>query len=54
MTALQEAMQAFMEMAIHEDDLTEEISTCNALKAPDREKFIIAIKTEIYSLNTTT
>ena len=47
-------MQALMEMAIHEKNQSEEISTREALRAPDREKFIAAIKSEIRRLFTTT
>ena len=43
-----------MEMAIHEKNQSEEISTREALRAPDREKFIAAIKSEIRRLFTTT
>ena len=32
------------------EDLAEEIETRDALKAPDREKFIEAIKKEVFSL----
>jgi len=53
-TTTRQAMQAFMEAAIHEDDLSEEISTKDALRAPDREKFVAAIKSEIDNLLITT
>ena len=52
--ATRQAMHTFMEMAIHEEDLTEEITTKDALKAPDREMFIAAIKAEIHSFITVT
>ena len=42
-------MQAFMKMG-----LSEEISTRETLRAPDQENFIIAIKSEVHSLISTT
>mmetsp|Transcript_5126 Transcript_5126/g.7162 ORF Transcript_5126/g.7162 Transcript_5126/m.7162 type:complete len:656 (-) Transcript_5126:5864-7831(-) len=51
---IRQAMQSFMETAIHEEDLSEEISTTDALKAPDREEFVKAIQKEVTNLIDTT
>ena len=45
------AMSAYYDQSIHEpEDLSEKVETRDALKAPDRDKFIEAIKKEIHSL----
>ena len=51
---IQQAMQSFRETAIHDNELSEEISTHDALRAPDKEEFIKAIKKEVINLIDTT